>query len=305
MKILTLDAEFAINEILELSMSVWDSTSDEEGREVLHELFRPRNEHRWPGSERVHHISPKMVAAKPHFSKFRKKIQILIDSADCLGGFAIENDVAALMREGITGLEDKPYIDVRDIHWLLHGRDQGVELDARKGLAVTAADLGVEFSESDAHGASYDTLKTQECLMMLWDSFLRRYPVAEDSDLTPLQHYSAVWEEAKSEYYREFARGWISLIPAEGGYRIKASRMQPEDGKYPLSIPVAARQKALNELDAMLDRRRSATDANVYDLRPSDMKKIEQYTNVYDEQEATHRKMHQLRVMTYKQLHRF
>lgn len=303
MKIVTLDAEFAVNEILELSLFAWDSDSEEEPREILHELFRPRNERRWPGSERVHHISPKMVASKPPFTKFSRKIQTLIDASDCLGGFAIENDIAALEREGIEHLEEKPYLDVRDMHWLLHGREKGVELDARKGLAVTAEELGVDFSDNDAHGASYDTAKTLECLRILWREFMEKYPLSADSEASALEHYQQVWDEAKESFYREFAKGWITLIPATGGFRIKATRRKPEDEDL-TTIEVNARHRALNEIDAMFDKRRIKGYADIYDLRAGEIAKFKSYANEYDGEEPTHRKLYQLRVQTHKQLNR-
>lgn len=303
------DAEFAIQEVLELSIYSLDKdTSDGQHytdnndtrkatdlKEIFHQYFKPRNEYRWPGSERVHHISPRMVSHRPHFSRFRPMIEEIIDKADCLVGFAISNDIEALRREGIRNLDDKPYIDIRDMHWLCHGRDAGVELDARRGLAATAEELGVEFSDSDAHGASYDTRKTMECLEALLDTFTAKYPMTEDrNDL--LAHYLQVWDKEREDYLREYAKGWIAIMEARDGYRLKASRLsEPKGDKVVSCVHVMARNRALDEMDAKFAKRRHPEDRHVYRLTQADIKWFENYTNEYDGQEGLHKKMMDLR----------
>lgn len=303
MKYIAFDAEFAINEVLELSVYHWDSeTPDEQPAEVFHQYFKPRNEHRWPGSERVHHISPRMVAHRPHFSRFRDMVQRLVDEADCLVGFAIQNDIDALAREGIKGLDRKLAVDVRDMHWLCHGRLAGIELDSRRGLSVTAGELGIDFSESDAHGASYDTLKTMQCFVRLIQDFedmsLREaagtgQEVSEDGFLA---RYLQKWDTEREKYYREYAKGWIALVEAREGYRLKASRIAPPSGDKVVSvIHVMARMRGLDEIDARFTRKRHPEDRHVYCLDDSDIRWFAGYSNEYDAQESLHRKMQELR----------
>lgn len=339
------DAEFAIKEVLELSVyalaylpdpgspasaaaapaaaaeSATGSPEAAEGdmpgegsenvcEEVFHQYFKPRKEQRWPGSERVHHISPEMVRHRPHFLKFRPMVQNLIDKADCLVGFAIDNDIEALKYEGVERLDDKAVIDIRDLHWLCRGKDAGVPLDSRRGLSVTAGELGIEFSESAAHGASYDTLKTMQCLQVLLEEFNEKYPARsegpEDGGTASgaadapaeelLERYLHVWEQEREKYYREYAKGWIAVVEATGGYRLKASRMnEPKGEKIVAVIHVNARYRALNELDARFDKRRHPLDCNVYKLTKADLEWFKGYANEYDGQEPLHRKMHELR----------
>ncbi|MDE7159615.1 MAG: hypothetical protein K2O24_02030 [Muribaculaceae bacterium] len=303
------DAEFAIKEILELSIfslgyhtadssdesvsdSIDESASARESKEIFHEYFKPRNETHWPGSQRVHHISPAMVRHRPGFIKFRPTVQRLIDEADCLVGFAIDNDIEALRFAGVHGLDDKPVIDIRDLHWLCHGRDAGVALDSRRGLSVTAGELGIDFNETDAHGASYDTLKTMECLNVLLKQFEEKYP----SDSPLLAHYLQVWDTERENYYREYAKGWVAIVESGDGYRIKTSRMSPPEGdKVVAVIPVNARHRALDEIDARYDKRRHRLDRKVYMLTKADIEWFKAYTNEYDGQEHLHRKMQELR----------
>lgn len=299
MNIICLDAEFAIKEVLELS--VWGfefGNPDSKPRQVFHQYFRPREERRWPGSQRVHHISPAMVARKPGFSEWRKRIQQIVDEADVVVGFAIENDIEALEREGITGLADKPCVDVRDLHWLVRTRHDGVELDARKGLAATAGDLGVEFSENLAHGADYDTRITLDCFRRLAAEFeLLEFGEGEKPGSEEwLRRYLVRWDEEREAFLKRFAHGWVALQKWGEGYRLKASRMNvPAGSDIEVDIEVNARQRALDEIDAHFDRRRSSRDVHLYNLTAKDVEWFRKYSNEYDGQEPLHRRMAELR----------
>lgn len=296
-KIICLDAEFAILEVLELSIFADDLLPTGEGsaREVFHSLFRPVSERRWPGSQRVHHISPAMVRNAPYFRRRQAEIQRLIDESDCLVGFAIDNDLDALRREGISIDESKPVIDVRDLHWLLHGRAAGVELDARKGLAVTASELGIPFDDADAHGAKYDTQKTLECFRELMSRF-----ADECGDVAPdslLELYFERWNREREEYLEAFAHGWVSITETREGYRLRASRLgPPSDDRTVATIEVNARWRALNEIDAHFDRKRHRDHPSLYLLTAADIEWFKNYTNTYDASEPMHRRLQDLRV---------
>ena len=302
-RLICFDAEFANLEILELSVFADTLGGEEAPREIFHSLFKPEHERSWPGSQRVHHISPAMVRRSPYFRRHREEIQKLIDGADCLVGFAIENDIEALRREGVEIPDGKAIVDVRDLHWLVEGNAKGIELDARKGLAVTAAELEIEFKDEDAHGASYDTLKTLECFRVLMDRFAQKvsdtHTDAEGAESAPqdlLEAYFTQWNEAREIYMENFAHGWVSLIETRDGYRLKASRIAPPDeGKAAATIEVKARQRALNEIDAHFDRKRHRDHPSIYVLKPADIEWFKAYTNVYDADEPMHRRLHELR----------
>lgn len=306
MKIICFDAEFANEkglpeEILELSIRQTETLGKESGnRLIFHEYIKPARHRRWPHAQEVHHITPEMVAGKPGFVHWRQKIQQIIDNADYLVGFAIENDITALEREGIRGLDTKRVIDVRDLHWLQNTRHTGMELNSRKNLATTAEELGIEFSETLAHGADYDTRITLACFQTLIDSFRE----TEKAGATPeeiLAHYLKRWEEERENYLREYARGWITLVKWHNGYRLKASRNKPTPNeRTEASIEVKARYLAIDEIDAKLDKRRDSYDPHVYNLKPADIEWFCSYTNEYDGQEPLHRRMAELRAKAAK-----
>ncbi len=301
MNILCLDAEFAVQEILELS--VWRLTGwpmKTERTQALHQYFRPARERRWPGSQRVHHITPQMVADKPRFSRMKAGIQKMFDEADVIVGFAVENDLEALRFEGISGLDKKRVIDVRDLHWLVNTSKDGVGLDERKGLSVTAEQLGMEFSEDEAHGADYDTRMTLACFERLMEDFAATIGNgAEETghDAAALvDTYYDRWQEASENYYREFAKGWVYIQKWKDTYRIKANRLSEPGGKDVVAVVrVAARNRALDEIDQHFSRRRDSQDTRCYNLKPEDIKWFETYSNEYDGQEQMHRKMMELR----------
>lgn len=308
MKIICFDAEFANEagypeEILELS--IWQTEAlgpDAPKRQVFHQYFRPVEHRRWPHSQSVHHISPAMVAGKPHFAEWRRKIQQIVDEADLIVGFALENDITALEREGIKRIAEKPAVDVRDLHWLQNTRHQGVDLNSRKNLAVTAGDLGVEFSENLAHGADYDTRITLECFQTLIAAF-RRDENPEGDEAAVLDRYAARWVQERENFLREYAHGWVALVKWHEGYRLKASRMAPPKGEgVEKVIEVGARYRALDEIDARFDRLRDPRDARVYRLGKKELAWFAAYANEYDGSEPLHKKMSELRVAAAKGL---
>lgn len=298
-KIIAFDAEFAIQEILELS--VYSHSTDNpadiagfigmEPVESFHQYFKPRTERRWPFSQKIHKISPAMVAHRPYITRFKDEIERRLLEADYYVGFDIGNDVGALEYEGISGIDREKIIDVKDFHWLVYGREKGVPLDGRKGLEVTAEELGMEFEETKAHGASYDTFITIKCFLHLLELYSRKYP--EETVVQLLERYRKEWETTSDEYHREYAKGYASLIPAKDGYRLKVSRNPVAHAE--VSIPVNARWRAQDEIDAKFRNRISRDDSSIYCLKPSDIQWIKGYKNEYDSQETMHKKMFELR----------
>lgn len=295
MKIVALDAEFAVSEVLELSLWQLSLPATSPAAESFHALFKPRHERRWPGSQRVHHISPEMVADKPYFSRHRASIQALIDSADCLVGFALENDVEALKREGILRLDEKLQLDVKDLHWVCYGREQDVPLNSRGGLEATALELGVRFDESEAHGASYDTQKTLECFQRLYARFREQEGLQDATPEATIEAMQQRWTKESEDYNREFAKGYVQMYPSRDGYRMKVGRNEPKPVEGAVTIAVNARWRAQDEIDARFARRCKTGERHIYRLTAADLQWLRAYKNEYDSQEQFHRKMFALR----------
>ncbi len=92
MNLISLDIEATDNgEMLELSI-----IRHADSQIVYHSYFRPSTARSWPNSQAVHHISPEMVKDSPSIMQEKKRIQDIIDKADGIIGFAIENDIKYL-----------------------------------------------------------------------------------------------------------------------------------------------------------------------------------------------------------------
>lgn len=278
--IICLDAEFADstnNEILELSVYG-------EGRdEIFHGYFRPVRTRSWKGSERVHHITPAMVADKPSFASMLGVIQPLFDAADIIIGFAPGNDITHLEASGVEGLDTKRVVDVREWYWFLIGRHNGVDYYGVPGLAAVAAEMGVEFEAGAEHSASGDTEVTFKVFDLLESRFAAEYPGVEGEDERQLiARFAALCGEAVEEYERGKARGYVYLVRKPGGYRLKVSGRSEAPDDCVASIEVADRHKAEYDLSKLWRRREAGDRPHLYRLTDRDIDTFRAYANEYD-----------------------
>ena len=276
MNAICFDIEAADNEEM-LELSVFDYSS---GEEIFHSYFKPRHISRWPNSQAVHHITPRMVADKPFFSEKQIIVQRLIDNADLLIGFAIDNDLKYLRKAGIDIPDDKRIAESKQWYWICRGKADGLPLDAVPRLTVCAQNMDIEFPEEDAHSASADTRNTLRLFRALVEEYSdsRNLPSALDEAL--IDSLDAEYAEARALFDRENARGFISLQPKPGGYYLKNSHLRPE--KADLIIEVESRFKAEHEIRSMFARREDREHSGFYHLKPADIKAFEKYTNTFD-----------------------
>lgn len=273
MNLICLDIEATDNgEMLELSV-----INHADCRTVYQSYFHPVTARSWPNSQAVHHITPAMVKDAPTVKKERRKIQTLVNAADGIIGFAVDNDIRYLTDNSIEVRDDIRIIDVRDWFWYYKGKHLDIEFGSVPRLAKCAEILGFEFSEeSEAHSAANDTLMT----IRLFDALLKEagmdLPLSEAID-----RFETLFEEERRLYAEKMARGFISLVRTPKGYLLKNNHQHPaSDAEH--SIEVAARFQAEHELREKFRKRESATDPNHYDLRKSDIEFFLSYTNAYD-----------------------
>lgn len=283
MNIICLDAEMAdgINHEL-LELSVLDGSMNE----VYHHYFKPRITKEWKGSERVHHITPEMVRDEPHFDECLSEIQAVVDKAECVVGFAVENDIFALEYSGVTGLRDKLKVDVRELFWAYCGNPCGMSLDSIPGLVACAEVLGVEFSQHEAHSASADTLATFRCLEAL------RAKAADTAggEMPQLNDMVEFCERSKFDYRRRHAQGWAYIMRSStGGYKLRFKthdEVDPE--KVVMKKKVNDRHVACYDLHNMFDKKASGRLGGALNLSAADMRKFESYSNEYDEEKSAY-----------------
>lgn len=273
MNLICLDIEATDNgEMLELSVyNHSDRTS------VYHSYFRPPTARSWPNSQAVHHITPEMVRKAPAIRNERAAIQRIIDGADGIVGFAIDNDIRYLLAAGLKIKESMRIIDVRDWFWYYKGRHLDIEFGSVPRLAKCAELLGFEFSEeSDAHSAANDTLMT----LRLFNALVEEAGAGMPLDKA-VERFETLFEEERRRYAEKMAHGFISLIKTHKGYMLKNAHQHPaSDAEH--SIEVEGRFQAEHDIREKLRKRESASDPNFYDLRKSDIEYFLSYSNEYD-----------------------
>lgn len=274
-----LDCEFADGrELLELSVYDYDGT------ELYTHRFKPRTLRRW--MTEPHNITPAMVAGEPLFADCVPQIQRLLSRAEYVVGFAVkENDLPKLSAEGIQGLYDKKIIDLRDLFWLVEGRERGLDLFQGRNLAACCEDLGVELGEA-AHSASADTVATMQCVRILLERFAAQLPETASGPVAfddVARHYLTRYAEAKDIYDREQAAGYAYLLMRPDGYmlKIRRERLPATDERVVAEVPVADRKRAENDLRERLRNKRLG-ERDVYRLSENDIRRFRSYTNEYN-----------------------
>lgn len=276
MKLICLDAEFAdAREMLELAIYDYGYTR------IYRSLFRPVTVRQWRSSERIHHISPEMVRDQPRFADCREEIQQIVDRADYIVGFAVDNDLRMLERSGIERLDERTVVDVRDIYWHCVGRPAGVSLNSVSGLAACASDLGIEFGEGEEHSASGDTLVTLRCLRAMID----RDPEAATDPEGALRRLIDATEADKRQFRRENAGGYVHLLKGPKGYTVRPSvNEQLQRSDVVATIAVEHRDRAEVDFINHFAKKAVRGEHRVYQLRDRDIAYFRNYTNTYDEE---------------------
>lgn len=243
--------------------------------EIYHSYYRPRRSKKWRTD--IHHITPAMVKDAPRLSKERAAIQRIINRADGIVGFAVNNDLTYLKSNGISIPGDKKIIDVQKWYWLFRGKSEGMNLGSLPGLSKCAQMFGLDFSEeTDAHCASNDTLATISILehIMLENSI-------PEISATLINEFQKRYDEEKAEHTKKAARGIISLLPAEGGYTLKCAPLSEGKVEAELYITVDSRHVAERDLRKHFEKRETVPGSGVYALTDSDIEFFKSYTCTY------------------------
>ncbi len=277
-----LDTEFVDN-ISIIELSVFSITD----REVYHQLFRPEQNLRWTAPPDKLKITPEMVANEPTFGEKLSEIQPIFDKARFIIGYAIDNDIKMLRKEGVKNLGQIPTVEVRELYWLVRGRKNGVDLYGVPNLLAITNELGMTFDETQAHFASSDTRATLFCFHTLMkelsDSFSTHYNPSIPDEAITLFHKE--FDKAKKEYIRENAHGYIWVTKTPKGYKYKVSRNRPE-GEVAAYAEVADRSKAEYDFLKSFAKREIPGLKGHYRLRETDLRVISSYSNEYEEGSA-------------------
>ncbi|MDE6324036.1 MAG: 3'-5' exonuclease [Paramuribaculum sp.] len=278
-KYICLDAEFVEgDELIELSIYGLDR------KEIYHQRFKPIRYSEWDSS--IHHITPDMVAGAPAFSECLADIQQIIDRADALIGFAIENDIFHLERQGVIQLQQKKILELRDWFWINHGKENGLDLFQGISLEKVTDLLDVSFGIEGMHSASGDTLATLDCFLKLFGIFCRRNSLSTDDVENAIRLFENEFAQEKEAYDRAHAEGYAMLLRiGDNGYTLRVRREEPQPSpRLAAMIRVADRKRASVELQNMMARR-PMLGKGVYRLNNKDIERFKAYTNGFDSEE--------------------
>lgn len=285
MNAICLDIEATDNgEILEIS--IFNHT----GKEIFHSYFKPVKAKSWPISEEIHHISPEMVARCKSVHKAHAVIQRIIDSADAIIGFAVDNDLNYLSRSGFN-VKKPRIIEMKRWYWLLKGKGDNVDINSVPRLVQCAENMNVDFNPEDAHSATNDTKFTLQLFNILYGMFCDSREIPNDYISTDtLNLFDDCYRQEEELIKEENARGFISLKKGDRGYSIKNNRKKADSD---LCIEVTSRFIAEHDLRIMFKKRELHDRPGIFNLRQSDIDAFIQYSNSYDaEKEALYRSIY-------------
>lgn len=271
-----LDAEFVEGEEL-IELSIFDLSR----KPLYYSRFKPERYKQWDSS--IHGIKPDMVADAPSFASELPAVQRIINDATYMIGFAVENDISHLRSQGITGLNDKHIIELRNWYWINHGIQAGIDLFQGVSLASVVESLELNFGEEGMHSASGDTLATLDSFLLLYSRFRSERNLGSKSFEEAVRLFDEEFAREKLEYDRTHAEGYAVLLRmSDGCYGLRIRREEPrQSSRIVAVIKVADRQRAGVELRNMFAKR-PQPGKGIYRLKESDIERFRQYANDFD-----------------------
>ena len=266
-------------------------------QEVFYSRFKPATLSKW--DTKIHHISPSMVANEPPFSQLKSRVQSLFNSARYIVGFSLIDDFKAVGNVGIVNLDKKTKVELRHLYWLCIGRHEDITFYSGPGLSACAERLGIRIDKDAVHSANGDTRVTLDLFFALLKLFASQegidMPQADTREFIDVVELSLKRiSEAKIDYDREMAKGFIHVIEAEsepGCYRFVPSIDEHrENNDEIITIKVNARRRAAFELERRFERQRVLNSKN-FKLSKTDIEEVKRYTNEFDNQEQMYQRL--------------
>lgn len=271
MKLISLDIEATDSgEILEISIFRCGQID-----EIYHSFFKPVHTDRW--TNKAHHITPEMVKDAPCFRDERAKIQEIINEADGIVGFALQNDIKYLKNHNVIIPPTVFKIDVRDWFWYYIGKEFGLDFDTVPRLSKCAELMGFNFSEEkDAHSATNDTKMT----VIIFQTILEK-SCEGVINKEIIETFIKTYEKEKEKNAEVKAKGVLSLCKKDNSYILKNNVYKGQDLDY-LSIIANSRYVAEHEIRETFKSREVSQNSGTYNLKQKDIDFFLEYSNTYD-----------------------
>ncbi|MBD5218238.1 MAG: 3'-5' exonuclease [Bacteroidales bacterium] len=279
--IICFDTEMAEDQKL-IELSIFDDSLSE----IYHSYYNPGRVREW--REEIHHITPEMVKNSPRFSTELPGVQSVIDSAEIIVGCALRNDVDALSKAGVKRLDRKRLVEIQDWFWLLRGISEGRSLFKTASLLNIAEELGVDFSEQEAHGASADTRATMSCFLALKSELETVYSAGKSLTMEQaIDIFEERFAQARTDFLRQEAAGFVQILDHGGYHSLKFNqKVEKPNSKAIAMISVNDRFIAEMELRKLFARREVKGKHEIYNLRAADIEKFKSYSNVFEEERS-------------------
>ncbi len=287
-RLICLDVEFAHGynggeSTLELSIY------NGHGRLIYEQRFKPAHLSSWRLNP--HGIKPSMVADKPCFKTCLRDIQKIIDAADYITGFALENDLPKLRREGVVIPENKKIAELRDWFWEIYGRNHNLDYADRINNESVAEHLGFTINHDDVHSSAYDTFLSLQSFNNLISRCDNTYPDATDfPQLYDL--VSASFDNNKFEYDKASNAGFCIIERVEDLYRFKVNKERPESSDDIIAIKqVANRKAALVYFSQLILGKVSRSGFKFKHLTNHTLKTLENYNDTFTREDLDYARM--------------
>lgn len=277
-RLISLDAEFADGRYM-LELSICDAT----GKTVYSRRFRPEKIRRW--GLVPHNITPAMVKDCPRFRDCIPEIRKIIERADYVAGFALDNDLKILKAENLPIPPEKKIIELKDWFWLLYGKDHGLDYSNGIGNQRVATELGIEVAEERLHSSEYDACVSLQSLLRLLPEARKDAPEGEDFD-GMYSRITALFEKEKDLYDRRQSAGWCFILHEGDGFRFRINRDEPSDDPSMIAkIHVENRKQAMLDLGTMLYGKIREGSFAFPRLSEKKLKQFLSYSNSYSPEE--------------------
>lgn len=271
---ISLDAEFADGKRM-LELSICDNL----GHPVYNQRFKPEGLKEW--GPVPHNIRPIDVKNKPRFNICSHEIQRIIDKADFILGFALENDIRMLKKEGIMIPEDKKIIELRDWFWILYGKDNGLDYSDRISNESIADTLLVETDPNRLHSSLYDAQITLQSFSRVLKN-LQNINIKTTSLDEAYKLFIPVFNKSKDEYDREHTGGYCFIQDLGSRYKVRFNVLPPENDESIIAcIEVANRKKAMLDISRMLLGKNFGGNFFVDRISPNKLARFKSYRNVF------------------------
>ncbi|MBR0488508.1 3'-5' exonuclease [Candidatus Saccharibacteria bacterium] len=132
---------------------------------LFNEYVRPEYTSSWPGAERVHHISPAMVANKPILRDYSERLNEIFENAELIVSYnGLHYDLPIIAKYGFEEVLRRPHDDVMLKFAPIYGDWNDYYGSYRwKNLSVCA-----DYYDYESSGQFHDALEDVRATLWCW-----------------------------------------------------------------------------------------------------------------------------------------